>query len=103
MSDFENVRFLRPVEQSDNEIAEQTVGEMLDGWRNQMLARNLAFSTIAGRERIVQRLLADMNEFRSRWGMNTLPLPLFTQASRRTFGHSRSGEHWIRWARASST
>lgn len=28
---------------------------MLDGWRNQQLIRNLAFTTIARREQVVQR------------------------------------------------
>jgi len=33
---------------------EQVFTAMLDGWRNQQLARNLAFSTINGREKVVQ-------------------------------------------------
>jgi hypothetical protein len=33
---------------------EQVFTAMLDGWRNQQLARNLAFSTINGREKAVQ-------------------------------------------------
>jgi integrase/recombinase XerC len=33
---------------------EQVFSAMLDGWRNQQLARNLAFSTINGREKAVQ-------------------------------------------------
>lgn len=41
------VRLLQP--------AEQTLEEMLQGWRNQQLARNLAFDTIGSRERMVRR------------------------------------------------
>ena len=33
---------------------EQVFEAMLTGWRNQQLARNLAFSTIEGRERAVR-------------------------------------------------
>jgi integrase/recombinase XerC len=35
--------------------AEQVFQAMLDGWRNQQLSRNLAFTTIARREQVVQR------------------------------------------------
>ena len=37
----------------------QTVEEMLEGWRNQQLCRNLDHDTIAGRIRIVERFLED--------------------------------------------
>jgi integrase len=37
---------------------EQVFTAMLDGWRNQQLARNLAFSTIEGRERAVRAFAA---------------------------------------------
>lgn len=36
----------------------QTVREMLEGWRNQQLCRNLAHDTIAQRIRLVERFLA---------------------------------------------
>lgn len=35
--------------------AEQVFQAMLDGWRNQQLSRNLAFTTIAKREKVIQR------------------------------------------------
>src|SRR5215208_1090349 len=35
--------------------AEQVFQAMLDGWRNQQLSRNLAFTTIARREQVIQR------------------------------------------------
>lgn len=40
---------------------------MLDGWRNQQLARNLAFSTIEGRERLVRELVVHVNEYPWAW------------------------------------
>ena len=45
----------------------QTVREMLEGWRNQQLCRNLDHDTIAGRIRIVERFLELTNEFPSTW------------------------------------
>jgi hypothetical protein len=44
----------------------QTVKEMLEGWRNQQLCRNLDHETIAGRIRIVQRFVEVTNEFPGR-------------------------------------
>ena len=41
----------------------QTVREMLDGWRNQQLCRNLGHDTIEARMRIVERFLDHTNEF----------------------------------------
>ena len=41
----------------------QTVHEMLEGWRNQQLCRNLAHDTIEARIRLVERFLAYTNEF----------------------------------------
>lgn len=49
------------------ELPEVTLQEMLDGWRNQQLARNLAFSTIENRERIVLQLIAHVNEYPWSW------------------------------------
>ena len=37
---------------------EQVFAAMLDGWRNQQLARNLAFGTVEGRERVVRAFAA---------------------------------------------
>jgi integrase/recombinase XerC len=54
-----SVRLLHP--------AEQTFEAMLDGWRNQQLARNLSFVTIASREAMVRRFHADTNEFPWVW------------------------------------
>lgn len=45
----------------------QTVREMLEGWRNQQLCRNLAHDTIAQRIRLVGRFLAYTNEFPWTW------------------------------------
>lgn len=35
----------------------QTVDEMLEGWRNQQMCRNLGHDTIAGRIRLVERFV----------------------------------------------
>jgi hypothetical protein len=45
----------------------QTVDEMLEGWRNQQLCRNLDHDTIAGRERLVERFIKHTNEFPWTW------------------------------------
>jgi integrase/recombinase XerD len=45
----------------------QIVDEMLEGWRNQQLCRNLALDTIDGRVRLVERFLAYTNEFPWTW------------------------------------
>ena len=45
----------------------QTVQEMLDGWRNQQLCRNLSHDTIGARIRIVERFLDHTNEFPWTW------------------------------------
>lgn len=46
---------------------EQVFAAMLDGWRNQQLARNLAFSTIDGREKAVQAFARHANAFPWDW------------------------------------
>lgn len=46
---------------------EQVFSAMLDGWRNQQLARNLAFSTINGRERVVQVFARHAGAFPWHW------------------------------------
>jgi len=45
----------------------QTVDEMLEGWRNQQLCRNLDPDTIAGRVRLVERFIEHTNEFPWTW------------------------------------
>ena len=45
----------------------QTVAEMLQGWRNQQLCRNLAHDTIEQRIALVQRFLDYTNEFPWTW------------------------------------
>ncbi|OEJ49668.1 hypothetical protein BGK72_01465 [Streptomyces agglomeratus] len=42
---------------------EQVFEAMLDGWRNQQLARNLALSTINGRERKARAFAAHADAF----------------------------------------
>nr|WTB04038.1 hypothetical protein OG546_07220 [Streptomyces antimycoticus] len=46
---------------------EQVFEAMLDGWRNQQLARNLALSTINGRERKVRAFAAHADAFPWTW------------------------------------
>lgn len=46
---------------------QHAVEEMLDGWRNQQLSRNLQFDTIAQRIRYVRRFMEHMNEFPWNW------------------------------------
>jgi hypothetical protein len=46
---------------------EQVFSAMLDGWRNQQLARNLAFSTVEGRERVVRAFAAHADAFPWQW------------------------------------
>ena len=53
------VRYLNP--------ADQVFEEMLEGWRNQQLSRNLAFSTIEQRLALVRRFQASVNEFPWQW------------------------------------
>ncbi|SKU05518.1 site-specific recombinase XerD [Mycobacteroides abscessus subsp. massiliense] len=45
----------------------QTVDDMLDGWRNQQLCRNLAHDTIDARIATVRRFIAHTNEFPWSW------------------------------------
>lgn len=45
----------------------QTVDEMLDGWRNQQLCRNLAHDTIEPRIATVRRFIDQTNEFPWSW------------------------------------
>ncbi|MDT5282014.1 MAG: hypothetical protein QOJ20_3209, partial [Mycobacterium sp.] len=45
----------------------QTVNEMLEGWRNQQLCRNLDVDTVAGRTRLVERFIEATNEFPWTW------------------------------------
>lgn len=50
-----------------DDLAERTLEEMLGGWRNQQLARNLAFATISGREAQIRRLVAESGEYPWHW------------------------------------
>lgn len=54
-----NLPLLRP--------EEQVFTAMLDGWRNQQLARNLAFSTIEGRENAVRSFIHHADAFPWTW------------------------------------
>jgi integrase len=57
--DFGAVRFLHP--------EDHVFAQMLDGWRNQQLSRNLAFGTIESRERLVTRFQESTNEYPWQW------------------------------------
>lgn len=46
---------------------EQAFAAMLDGWRNQQLARRLAFGTVEGRERMVRAFAAHVDAFPWAW------------------------------------
>src|SRR4051812_15449437 len=46
---------------------EQAFAAMLDGWRNQQLARRLAFSTVDSRERMVRAFTAHADAFPWDW------------------------------------
>ncbi|WP_406270848.1 hypothetical protein [Nocardia sp. NBC_00881] len=46
---------------------EQVFAAMLDGWRNQQLARNLAFSTIGSREKVVQAFMRYADVYPWHW------------------------------------
>lgn len=46
---------------------EQVLSAMLDGWRNQQLARNLAASTITGREQKVRAFVQHANAYPWQW------------------------------------
>jgi integrase/recombinase XerC len=46
---------------------EQMFTAMLDGWRNQQLARNLALSTISGREKALQAFARHTDAFPWHW------------------------------------
>jgi len=49
------------------DLEERTLEEMLAGWRNQQLARNLGFATIAARERLVRAFGVSVAEYPWRW------------------------------------
>lgn len=57
--EFGSVRYLHP--------DEQVLSEMLTGWRNQQLSRNLQHSTIEQRERVIRRFVGYTNEYPWRW------------------------------------
>ena len=68
------------------DLAERTFLEMLQGWRNQQLARNLAFATINAREAEVRRFVADAGEYPRRWSPQVVP----AAAARSVRGSRRS-------------
>ncbi|WP_218061862.1 tyrosine-type recombinase/integrase [Planobispora rosea] len=51
---------------------EQVFTAMLDGWRNQQLARNLAFSTIEGREKAAKAFTRHADAFPWAWSAHML-------------------------------
>ncbi len=52
--------------------AEQVFDAMLDGWRNQQLARNLAASTVEGRRATVRAFATAANAFPWQWAPQML-------------------------------
>jgi len=56
-----------PLRAARGDLAERTFEEMLEGWRNQQLARNLAFATINGRDAEIRRFVAEAGEYPWRW------------------------------------
>jgi integrase/recombinase XerC len=52
---------------SEVDLSERTLEEMLVGWRNQQLARNLSFATINVREAQIRRFVADAGEYPWCW------------------------------------
>lgn len=52
--------------------AEATLNEMLEGWRNQQLARNLSFDTIDSREAEIRHFVAEGGEYPWRWSAQLL-------------------------------
>jgi integrase/recombinase XerC len=65
-----NVVMLRSAPASD--LAERTLEEMLEGWRNQQLARNLAFGTIEGRQAEIRRFVQQAGEYPWHWSAQLL-------------------------------
>lgn len=61
---------LRAVPEKD--LCEATLEEMLLGWRNQQLARNLAFGTINAREAEIRRFVAHCAEYPWAWSAQML-------------------------------
>jgi hypothetical protein len=51
----------------EGDLGERTFDEMLLGWRNQQLARNLAFGTINGREAQIRHFVVEAGEYPWRW------------------------------------
>lgn len=82
---FSSVRFLRP---GDNVFS-----QMLTGWLNQQLSRNLAFGTIEGGERLIKRFQESTNEYPWQW------TPAHVDEF---FGDLRSVKHAAFFSRAAS-
>ncbi len=82
---------------------EQVFTAMLDGWRNQQLARNLAFSTIEGREKAVRAFTRHSDAFPWTWAPQKVDewlvpgLQLDEPPNVITIGSARpaGGRHWI--------
>lgn len=56
------LRSVRPADEAD-----QVLRDMMTGWRRQQLSRNLSFSTIGSRARLVERFIAHNNEMPWHW------------------------------------
>jgi site-specific recombinase XerD len=80
------VLMLRAAPASD--LAERTLEEMIEGWRNQQLARNLSFGTIAGREAEVRRFVNQAGEYPWHWSAQLLDEWLGDQRSVHHFRQS---------------
>ena len=63
----ESGRFVRDRRVRELLSADIVLHQMLDGWRNQQLSRNLTFATIEQRQRVVVRFHEFTNEFPWRW------------------------------------
>jgi hypothetical protein len=80
---------------------DRVMAEMLTGWRNQQLSRNLAFTTIDQREAVVRRFQRFTNEYPSTWSpahaeeFFGICVPNATQSSRRFAVISRVCAHSV--------
>jgi len=72
---------------------EQAVQEMLAGWRNQQLSRNLQIATVDQRVRFVRRFLESVNEYPWRWTPSLVDEYFGDQRSIRRVAHSTLRAH----------
>ena len=72
---------------------EQAVQEMLAGWRNQQLSRNLQIATVDQRVRFVRRFLESVNEYPWRWTPSLVDEYFGDQRSIRGVAHSTLRAH----------